>query len=330
MKFLFLTDTHFTAKNPASRIDDIQDTIIKKLLDIKQIIIDECIDVVLHGGDMFHTPDVSNRFTGEIAEIFKSYGVPIYVVPGNHDIYGYNNTTIGNTKLGLLEKTGIINILDRTSPLVFNDGGFKIGVEGQEYHAHIDENMTEDFRVYNLSVDYSILITHSMLLDHEFFKDIKHTLINDVITSADLVLAGHYHPGFKEVEKNGVNYFNPGSMLRVDSSTNSFKNMPRVIVFDIDSTGVKSKYVELSSAKKAVDVFSAKNMNAKTYNNTLESFHNKLKNTKLKGISILDLIDDYVKDNNGDVIVADYAKNMISHIDSEKSCDNGFAPSINT
>lgn len=330
MKFLFVTDTHFTAKNPASRIDDIQETIINKLLDIKQIIADEKIDVVLHGGDMFHTPDVSNRFTGQIAEIFKSYGVPIYVVPGNHDIYGYNNTTLGNTKLGLLEKTGIINILDRANPLVFNDNGFRIGVEGQEYHAHIDEDMTEDYKIYNLNVDYSILITHSMLLEYKFFEGIRHTLINDVITSADLVLAGHYHPGFKEREKDGVNFFNPGSMLRVDASTDSFKNMPRVVVFDIDSSGMKHKYVELASAKKATEVFSPKNLHAKMYNNTLESFHNKLKNTKLKGVSILDLIDEFVATNNGDRIVADYAKNMISHIDSEKACDTGFLPEANT
>lgn len=325
MKILFLTDTHFTGKNPSSRIDDIQETILKKLLDVKKIIEDEGIHVVLHGGDMFHTPDISNLFTGKIASILKSYNVPIYVVPGNHDVFGYNTNTIGNTKLGLLAKTGVVKILDRLNPVVFNDNGFRIGIEGQEYHGNIDEDMTEDFKIYNSNVDYNILVTHSMLLDHKFHEGIKHTLIQDVITTADLVLAGHYHPGWKERSKDNVWFFNPGGVLRVDASTNIVNSMPKVVVFDIGPNKFEHKYVYLQSAKPGAEVFSTKNLDKKIYNATLESFHNKLKNQKFKGVNILNLIDDYVKLNSQDVEAAEYAKAKISKISSE-ACDNGFIP----
>lgn len=83
-----MSDTHITAKNPASRIDDIQQTILKKFKEIGDIIKRENIDFVLHGGDLFHTPDVSNKFTGRIAQVIQSWGVDTYVVPGNHDCNG--------------------------------------------------------------------------------------------------------------------------------------------------------------------------------------------------------------------------------------------------
>lgn len=85
MKILYIGDSHITAKNPASRLDDIQVTIKDKFNEIGELVKQNKIDIVLHGGDLFHTPDVSNKFTGEIATILSSYGVPIYVVPGNHD-----------------------------------------------------------------------------------------------------------------------------------------------------------------------------------------------------------------------------------------------------
>ena len=217
MKILFLTDSHFTAKNTSSRLDDIQQTILDKLLDVKKIIEDDGIDIVLHGGDMFHSPDVSNQFTGKIAKIIKSFGVPMYVVPGNHDLFGYNYDTLSNTKLGLLEKTGVINIISREKPLVINDNGFTIGIEGQEYHPHIDEDISEDFKINNINVDYSILIVHSMLLENKFYEGVKHTLIKDVYTNADLVLAGHYHDGWKERKQHNTWLFNQGSFLRVEA-----------------------------------------------------------------------------------------------------------------
>ena len=88
MKILYLNDPHITAKNPASRLDDIQTTIKNKFIEVGEIAKAKQVDIVLIGGDLFHTPDVSNKFTGEVATIFQSYGLPIYVVPGNHDCNG--------------------------------------------------------------------------------------------------------------------------------------------------------------------------------------------------------------------------------------------------
>ena len=101
MKILFMTDTHLTAKSPQSRTDIYEITTLKKFTEIGHIIKNNNVDLVIHGGDMFHTAKVSLRYAGHIAEIIKSWGVPVHVVPGNHDLYGYNLSTIDQTILGL-------------------------------------------------------------------------------------------------------------------------------------------------------------------------------------------------------------------------------------
>lgn len=326
MKILFLTDTHFTAKNPSSRLDDIQETIINKLLDVKKIIDDVGIDMVLHGGDMFHSPDVSNAFTGKIARIINSFDAPVYVVPGNHDLYGYSYETLNNTKLGLLEKTGVINIISREKPIVVDDNGFKIGIEAQEYHAHIDEDMSVDFRIDNINVDYSILLTHSMLLEYKFHEGIKHTLIKDVYTNADLILAGHYHDGWKERKQDNTWFFNPGSLLRVEASAAMINAMPKVIVFEIEKDKFDYKYIELPSAKKGKIVFSNTNLTTKLYNIGLDQFHNKLKSQKFTGVNIIDLIN--ACSNQDNKIACEYAIKKINQV-SIKACDNGYISESN-
>ena len=52
--------------------------------------------------------------------MIKSWQIPVYVVPGNHDIEGYTIDTIDQTKLGLLAKAGEVKLLTRDNPVVLN------------------------------------------------------------------------------------------------------------------------------------------------------------------------------------------------------------------
>lgn len=216
-------------------------------------------------------------------------------------------------------------------PLVFKENGKRIGIEGQEYHDHIDENMIDDYRMQNLNVDFSILVTHSMLLDHEFFTGVKHTIIDDVQTSADLVLAGHYHPGFKEREKDGVWFYNPGSMLRIENTAENHKNRPKVMIIDIDAETATftSNYVELQSAKPGDEVFAEK-VDTTQYKADLQSFHQKLKAKQFKGVDIIALVEEYAKENNEDVTVVEAVKDMMNQFAANVAVDNGYIPSVGT
>ena len=229
MRFLHITDTHVTAKNPSSRLDVYYVSVLRKFSELGAIIQRDEVDAVIHTGDLFHTSRVSLKVANQLVEIIRSWNVPVYVVPGNHDIDGYNIKTINQTMLGMLSSTGVVTLLTRETPVEFTEEGYKIRIEGQEYYEHIDQGPINDYR-FEEPADFNILAIHSMLLDKPYFPDIPHTLIKDVETDANMVLVGHYHPGFKEVNLNGTWFFNPGSLLRVELNT----RIPRYLIFDVE------------------------------------------------------------------------------------------------
>lgn len=62
----------------------------------------EDVDYILHGGDLFDRPDIAISVVSTFAKIFKEAPAPIYIVSGNHDIYGHNPDTLNRTVMGLL------------------------------------------------------------------------------------------------------------------------------------------------------------------------------------------------------------------------------------
>ena len=100
MRLLFFTDSHIRGTSPKNRKDDFVHTLEKKLEEIVDIIEANRVDYVLHGGDLFDRPDVSIAIVSRFSRVFKKIKVPMYVVSGNHDVYGHNPQTIGRTMIG--------------------------------------------------------------------------------------------------------------------------------------------------------------------------------------------------------------------------------------
>ena len=147
------------------------------------------INAVLHTGDLFHSSRVSDKFAGQVASMIKSWGVPVYVVPGNHDIEGYTIDTIDNTKLGLLAKTGVITILDRNNSVLLkcksDYGEYSVRLSGQEYYADIDTGNPNDFMMQEDLADFNILGYHGTLVNRKLHPSMKFTLAQDVVTDAE-------------------------------------------------------------------------------------------------------------------------------------------------
>lgn len=333
IKILYLTDTHVSGKNPISRVDNVPETLKRKFTEVGDIANREQCDIIVHGGDLNETPDVSNKLSGEITEIIKAWNKKVYIVPGNHDLYGYNIKTLPNTKLGLLAKSGTITILDRKHPVkIVTPGGFVLGLEGQEYYEHIDEGNPSDYQsmFQTGDVDFSILVVHGMLLDHDFISGVKHTKIEDISTDADIVFAGHYHPGFKQVTLDGTTYCNPGSLLRKENTKENRANTPQVAILEIDeTTGAFSiKYIKLTSAEIGDDVFTDQE-DIKAYDETISTFKNKIRLSNFHGVDIIKMVDDYVTKNGEDAKLGQMVKDKINSFAIKNSVDSGFVPSQN-
>ena len=288
MKILHITDSHGTVKTPESRTDLFYLTFLRKLAEITYVVKLHKIDMVLHTGDIFHSSRVSNKFMGQVAEIIKGWGVPLYVVPGNHDIDGYTINTIDQTSLGLLAKTGVLTLLTRDNPITVNaeqDGNhFTVAISGQEYYSQIDTGNMQDFEMQQDEADINILAIHGYIADTQQHPNIRCTYPKDIITDADIVLSGHYHRSFA-LDVGDVSYYNPGSMMRVEMTDYNKTHMPQYGILDIelDSQGYvvyDYKFHQFRIAKPSANVFDFSSAGAiKKHGITLENFKTSIANT---------------------------------------------------
>lgn len=314
MRFIYFTDSHISSKNPNSRTDDYVESIIKKLSEIVYVANSTNVDYIICGGDLFHSPTPtpnSVMVANKVSQIFLKSKAPIYVVPGNHDQYGYNNQTLDKTLLGIYIANKVVNVLDRENPLLLNINGNTVAIEGQEYKIGIDKYKNEDF-LCNIKADYNILVSHAMVSDSlvsNYYKknEVDHIDLNDIKTNANLILTGHEHNGYKAKEINNTIFVNPGSLSRTDRS---LKHDPSYLYFEIDdSLKLKMAIYKLKTAKPYEEVFNLEDSESKKdKNKLLENFKNELlKINKNKNISIENIMTNIVVSNNIEKSVLDKA-----------------------
>lgn len=307
MKLVFVTDTHARAKNPISRKDDFQATVMKKLSWVVDYA--NSIDAtIIHGGDWLQRPDVSPNLIGMLGKILLKAKNPIYSVIGNHDIYSYNIDTFERTPLSILTKCGIITQIPQDVLLEIGDNVFLKGVSA---HPLLDKNgRTCDYKIsYEESEGRDgiyILVVHGFLADHDWGPNVPHTKIDDTVEGnvADFVLTGHEHSGYGIIEKHDgphkISYCNPGSLLRVTAGVGDMRDEVRVAVIDTEAETIELVNVDI--AKPADEVLDRdKLVEEKERAKTLELFAEKasqisrnilLEPTEQKSIS--DLLDEYI------------------------------------
>jgi len=256
MKFLFFTDTHIKGTAPENRKDDFLETLRKKFLEIGEIIKENQVDYILHGGDWFDKPDVSPSIVREFAILIKNFGKPIYSIAGNHDVYGQNIETLGRTMLGLLDGVGVIKLIGAGETIFLKKDNIKVQLTGSSYKYDIDgDNYRKHYIVKKKKgINYAINIVHGMLLNKPFIKEVKYTLIDDIKeTGADITLAGHYHSGFGIVQIGSKYFINPGSLVRIANTLSEINRKPKVVLIDIDKN-ISIKEIEIKSAAPGEEV----------------------------------------------------------------------------
>ncbi|MBP2025506.1 metallophosphoesterase family protein [Peptoniphilus stercorisuis] len=248
MKLLYFTDTHIRGNNPKNRKDNFIETLKNKLNEVVDISINENVDYILHGGDLFDRPDISIAVVSEFSQILQKFEAPIYIVSGNHDIFGHNQKTINRTMLGLLSSLNLVKLVDE-NPIILEKDNIKVQLTANPYSFNMeDESYKDKYKVLekNKDVNYMIHMVHGFLLDKPFIKGVPHTLISEITdTLADITLAGHYHFGFKTINIDNKYFINPGSIVRISNSLEEIKRRPKVILIDLkDEISIKEIYLK--------------------------------------------------------------------------------------
>jgi DNA repair exonuclease SbcCD nuclease subunit len=268
MKILFFTDTHLRSSNPKNRKDDFPKTLEEKLLEITQIVDEYGIDYVIHGGDLFDRPDTSVLTVTKYANIIKKINKPIYIVSGNHDIFGLNPATLDRTMLGLLGNLNFLNIIRDKDKIILEKDNIRVQITGRPYSYDIDSSISNYILdTVDSNCNYSINIVHGMLLDRPFITGIPYTLIDDILeTKADITLSGHYHAGFGVIFKNNKYFINPGSLVRITNSIKEIERMPKVAIITLDET-ISIELIPLEVAKSGYEVLDRTELEKNIYRN---------------------------------------------------------------
>lgn len=255
MKILFLTDDHKRGTSPENRKDNFPATVAAKLREVVEIACQEEVDYILHGGDFFDVPAPALSICADFLEIYQQFPAPVYVVPGNHDLFGHNPETLHRTMLGFAARLGVVKLLGR-EPLYLEKDGVRVQLTGQCYHYDIDRrDPKEDYVVKKENCDYAIHVVHGMLLDRQSFPGPFYTLVEDIWeTEADFTLAGHNHLGFPDIEKEGKYFLNPGALVRLSNRPAEISRPIQVIILELKKSGSSYKKVKLQSAPPGEDV----------------------------------------------------------------------------
>lgn len=270
LRLLFFTDTHIRGTTPKNRKDEFVETLERKLYEIVNIIEEKNIDYVLHGGDLFDRPDISVSVVSKFAKILKEIKVPMYLISGNHDIYGHNPLTINRTMMGLLNELEVLKVINERENIILSKNGIKVQITGQPYVYDIDDPVNRKYYILDEvdeDVDYSIHIVHGMLLDRPFVKGIPYTLIEDIKdTKADITLSGHYHSGFKPVVIDNKYFINPGSLVRITNSLREIERIPQVVLIELNEK-INISFIPLTTAQKGEDVLDRKEVEMHIFKN---------------------------------------------------------------
>jgi DNA repair protein SbcD/Mre11 len=313
MKALFVGDVHYSGKNPVSRLDNYSTAILLKLLEISKIAKDNKVSSIFFTGDIFHSPVISISDFVKFHSVFKTAfnGLKCYIIPGNHDIFGYNIETLARTSLHLLS-------LCLENVIILSDAKYffledtiistqhycnELDVDGFGYSPNIDEDDIANAKKI-------IHIVHGMLLPNKPLFE-KYTLIKDVNTLADIVICGHYHPGWKTIENKGTLFINNGSICRRDASTKELEREVKVTLVDTIEDIIKA--ITLTSAKPGIEVLSREHLELTDSQKNINEFNEFLQEQKLSRqfVNIGDMIQYMSKKSNIGEEVTKYAVSKI-------------------
>jgi DNA repair exonuclease SbcCD nuclease subunit len=256
-EFLYATDPHIKHSQPNNRIDNYNESILKKLDFIGRYAKDNGVKVLVLGGDLTDSHHVKSEPLIAFSDIIFKYDLKLYYVFGNHDVQGANFNYIDKTCLGFITRYRWFH--DLNEKVYREDRCF---ISGYNYTTEKKRNdfMFPEIKDKIRTPYKKILVLHANIYDihnkNPMIDKIGITY-DQIKTDADLILCGHTHYGWEDAGYIGKTMvINPGSIARVkyDEDINGFG--PRLVHFrigqDIDYKFVKIPKVKAFNTTKVI------------------------------------------------------------------------------
>jgi predicted phosphodiesterase len=288
MKFLILGDVHFTDKTPASRVDNYQEEMKRKLQSVlveSEGIVSTLQLPILQPGDFTDTPFLSYSAYITLSSWVNEYR--IFTIYGQHDMR-YRNK--GNTPLDALsESIPTFKILKKKFLKA------DVCIYPCSYDEDVPEIETPDM--------FNILLIHKMLIGKsekmEGWKEQYETGYNFLKRSKfDLIVSGDNHRSFIEkIEDPKPRYLiNCGSLMR--SKIDQINHRPFYVIFDTINREYRKRNIAIRDWSEVFDI--EKKIKEEQHNEEMESFVKGLSTHKEMGLNFKDNVTTYMKENNID------------------------------
>ena len=210
-KFIQINDVHLSDRPPRFRKDTYKDDVLGKIADSLYIGLSTSVDFVLFTGDVFHHPQaskVSHELVNDLMHLFNGYSMlPIYIVPGNHDIAAGRLESLPKQPLGTLGLLPNVTVMEDGE--MYAVGGLTLACVGWNYR--IDAGYIQG--QVSKTGQTNVLALHAPIApkSNPFFKTIQPEEIADL---ADVVCYGHIHTPHPARKVGGSWFSNPGSLAR--------------------------------------------------------------------------------------------------------------------
>ena len=302
MKFIVTGDIHFRGNNPRARLDNYMVAIKRKLLEVVELAIDHNATAIICPGDLFDSPKTMWGTVAELADVLKQAPCPVLCVHGNHDIWAGNAGSKPRTPFGFLERLNFIWDVSGATYFINN-----VSVSGHGFNVETDTElgMEQFMPTYGFPNDfedvYRIHLVHSMLLERPPGFEMRHTLISDVKTTANVIISGHDHTGFGIKQRDdGVLFINPGALCRLSAHQAEMERRVQVALLTIDTDGARAELIPLSSALPGHEVLSREHIeNAVERENRLGRFLELLASEgESKFLEVQEIVDDIAARDN--------------------------------
>ena len=235
-KLLVVGDIHLAKSAPGRRTDTYMDDILAKIDYTIEIAHKQGVDGVLLLGDIYHNPRadrVPHELTKAVSVRARAYGVPVFVVPGNHDMRAGDLESIYVSQpIALLDELPNVTLL-HWEPVVFGD----LAIHPVPGVPHIP---IEDYvqRLAPVEGKFNLLAVHQAIaMDGQgsmVFSHVGAEEIAEHLPWADLVAYGHLHDDYGWYEVDGVTFVNFGSVCRGTIGESDLKKEPKVYVLTVE------------------------------------------------------------------------------------------------
>lgn len=282
-KAIVVGDIHYRGVNPRARLDNFQEALNRKLFEVYDIAKQRKADAIIQTGDLFDSPGTAWGTAAELAYILQQSPVPFLCIPGNHDLWAGNPGSKYRTPYGFLAKLGIIRDLSENNDSRGLSGDFThLGalITGHGFTVETDTaaGMYQFNPGFAQGGSASIHVVHSMLMDHSPGFDMRHTLISQVETTAQVIICGHLHTGFGSSyvhrRDDGVLFINPGALCRLSAHHEEIERSVQVVLLTVhEGKEIETELIPLQCAAPGHEVLSRAHLEAEAErNDRLEKF----------------------------------------------------------